>query len=159
MLNGCECEPFLTADHRVLLEFADDIIYGLKAMMKTVDAQKGIIVIEDNKPDAVELMETKTADCGNIEVVVAKTKYPQGAEKMLIKRVMGRQVPRGGLPADVGVVVSNISTVKAVSDAIQKGMPLIERVASITGEKIKKPGNYIVKVGTNVKDLIDYCGG
>ena len=159
LLNGCECEPFLTADHRVLLEFADDILYGLKAMMKTVDAEKGIIVIEDNKPDAVALMEEKTADCDNLQVVVAKTKYPQGAEKMLIKRVMGRQVPRGGLPADVGVVVSNISTVKAVSDAIQKGMPLIERVASVTGVKIKNPGNYIVKIGTNVKDLIDYCGG
>ena len=159
LLNGCECEPFLTADHRVLLEFADDILSGLKAMMKTVDAEKGIIVIEDNKPDAVALMEEKTADCDNLQVVVAKTKYPQGAEKMLIKRVMGRQVPRGGLPADVGVVVSNISTVKAVSDAIQKGMPLIERVASVTGEKIKNPGNYIVKIGTNVKDLIDYCGG
>lgn len=159
LLNGCECEPFLTADHRVLLEFADDILYGLKAMMKTVDAEKGIIVIEDNKPDAVALMEEKTADCDNLQVVVAKTKYPQGAEKMLIKRVMGRQVPRGGLPADVGVVVSNISTVKAVSDAIQKGMPLVERVASVTGGKIKNPGNYIVKIGTNVKDLIDYCGG
>lgn len=159
LLNGCECEPYLTADHKVFMEFADDIIYGLKAMIKTVDAEKGIIVIEDNKPDAVALMEAKIADCDNIEVVTAKTKYPQGAEKMLIKRVMGRQVPRGGLPADVGVVVSNISTVKAISDAIQKGMPLIERVASITGEKIKNPGNYIVKIGTSVKELIDYCGG
>lgn len=159
LLNGCECEPFLTADYRVLLEFADDIIFGLKAIMKTTDAQKGIIVIEDNKPEAISLMKDKTADCDNIQVEVAKTKYPQGAEKMLIKRVMGRQVPRGGLPADVGVVVSNISTVKAISDAIQKGMPLIERVASVTGQKIKKPGNFIVKIGTNVKELIDYCGG
>ena len=159
ILNGCECEPLLTADHRVLLEFADDIIYGLKAVLKTVDAQKGIIVIEDNKPDAIALMEEKVADCENIEVVTARTKYPQGAEKTLIKRVTGRTVPRGGLPADVGVVVSNISTVKAISDAIQTGMPLIERVATVTGEKIKKPGNYIVKIGTSVKDMIDYCGG
>ena len=159
LLNGCECEPYLTADHRVLLEFADDVIYGLKAIIKTVNAEKGLIVIEDNKPDAIELMQAKTADCDNIEVVVAKTKYPQGAEKMLIKRVMGRQVPRGGLPADVGCVVSNISTTKAISDAIQKGMPLIERVVTVTGERIKKPGNYIVKIGTNTKDLIDYCGG
>ena len=159
LLNGCECEPLLTADHRVLLEFADDVIYGLKAIIKTVGAEKGIIVIEDNKPDAIELLQAKTADISDIEVVVAKTKYPQGAEKMLIKRVMGRQVPRGGLPADVGCVVSNISTTKAISDAIQKGMPLIERVVTVTGEKIKKPGNYIVKIGTNVKDLIDYCGG
>ena len=159
LLNGCECEPYLTADHRVLLEFADDVIYGLKAIIKTVNAEKGLIVIEDNKPDAIELMQAKTADCDNIEVVVAKTKYPQGAEKMLIKRVMGRQVPRGGLPADVGCVVSNISTTKAISDAIQKGMPLIERVVTVTGERIKNPGNYIVKLGTNTKDLIDYCGG
>ena len=159
LLNGCECEPYLTADHRVLLEFADDVIYGLKAIIKTVNAEKGLIVIEDNKPDAIELMQAKTADCDNIEVVVAKTKYPQGAEKMLIKRVMGRQVPRGGLPADVGCVVSNISTTKAISDAIRKGMPLIERVVTVTGERIKNPGNYIVKIGTNTKDLIDYCGG
>ena len=159
LLNGCECEPYLTADHRVLLEFADDVIYGLKAIIKTVNAEKGLIVIEDNKPDAIELMQAKTADCDNIEVGVAKTKYPQGAEKMLIKRVMGRQVPRGGLPADVGCVVSNISTTKAISDAIQKGMPLIERVVTVTGERIKNPGNYIVKIGTNTKDLIDYCGG
>ena len=159
ILNGCECEPLLTADHRVLLEFADDIIYGLKAVLKTVDAQKGIIVIEDNKPDAIALMEEKLADCDNIEVVTARTKYPQGAEKSLIKRVTGRTVPRGGLPADVGVVVSNISTVKAISDAIRTGMPLIERVATVTGEKIKNPGNYIVKIGTSVKEMIDYCGG
>ena len=159
LLNGCECEPLLTADHRVLLEFADDIIYGLKAILKTTGAEKGLIVIEDNKPDAIELMQAKVADLDNIEVVVAKTKYPQGAEKTLIKRVMGRQVPRGGLPADVGVIVDNISTVKAISDAIQTGMPLIERVATVTGEKIKNPGNYIIKIGTSVKELIDYCGG
>ena len=159
LLNGCECEPLLTADHRVLLEFADDVIFGLKAIVKTVDAKKGIIVIEDNKPDAIELMKAKTADCENLEVVVAKTKYPQGAEKMLIKRVMGRQVPRGGLPADVGCVVSNISTTKAISDAIQKGLPLVERVTTVTGENLKKPGNYIVKIGTITQELIDHCGG
>ena len=106
--------------HRVLLEYADDIIFGLKAVLKTTGAEKGIIVIEDNKPDAIELMQKKVADIGNMEVFVARTKYPQGAEKTLIKRVMGRIVPSGGLPADVGVVVDNISTVKAISDAIQK---------------------------------------
>lgn len=159
LLNGCECEPMLTADHRVLLEFADDIIYGLKAILKTTGAEKGLIVIEDNKPDAIEHLQAKVADLDNIDVFVAKTKYPQGAEKTLIKRVMGRIVPNGGLPADVGVVVSNISTVKAISDAIQTGMPLIERVATVTGPKIKNPGNFIVKIGTNVQELIDYCGG
>ncbi len=159
LLNGCECEPFLTADHKVLLNYADDVIFGLKAMIKTVGAEKGIIVIEDNKMDAVELMEAKVADIDNMEVVVAKTKYPQGAEKMLIKRVMKRQVPSGGLPADVGCVVANISTTKAVADAIKTGMPLIERVVTVTGDKLKNPGNFIVKIGTNTRDLIDYCGG
>ena len=159
LLNGCECEPLLAADHRVLLEYADDVIFGLRMIIKAVGAKKGVIVIEDNKPDAIALMQEKTAGCSNMEVVAAKTKYPQGAEKMLIKRVTGRQVPRGGLPADVGCVVSNISTTKAIADAIQKGMPLIERVVTVTGERLKNPGNYIVKIGTNTKDLIDYCGG
>lgn len=159
LLNGCECEPLLTADHRVMLEFADDIIFGLKAMLKASGAEKGIIALEDNKPDAVEVLQAKTADIDNIEVVVAKTKYPQGAEKMLIKRVLGRAVPSGGLPADVGAVVSNVSTAKAISDAILKGQPLIDRVVTVTGERIKNPGNYIVKIGTSVKEIVDYCGG
>ncbi len=159
ILNGCECEPYLTADHQVLLHYADEIIYGLQAMLKAVAAPKGVIVIEDNKPDAIELMNAKTADIANIEIVVAKTKYPQGAEKMLIKRVTGKMVPSGGLPADVGCVVANISTTKAVADAIRTGMPLIERVTTVTGEHIAKPGNFIVKIGTNMADLIDHCGG
>ncbi len=159
LLNGCECEPYLTADYQVLLNYAEDVIFGLQAMLKAVDAPKGVIVIEDNKPDAIALMERKTADIPNIEIVTAKTKYPQGAEKMLIKRVTGKMVPSGGLPADVGCVVANISTTKAVADAIRTGMPLIERVASITGEHIANPGNFIVKIGTNVKDIVDYCGG
>ncbi len=159
LLNGCECEPMLTADHKLLLNYADEVIFGLKAVMKAVEAPKGIIVIEDNKPDAVELLKSKCEGLENIEVTVAKTKYPQGAEKMLIKRVLGRMVPSGGLPADVGAVVCNVSTVKAISDAIQLGMPLIERLVSVTGERIRKPGNYIVRIGTDVKDVIDYCGG
>ncbi len=159
LLNGCECEPYLTADHHLLLNFADEIVFGLQAMMKAVAAPKGIIVIEDNKPDAVELLQSKVAGIDGIEVVVAKTKYPQGAEKMLIKRVMGRQVPSGGLPADVGAVVANVSTTKAVADAIRTGMPLIERVTSVTGEHIAKPGNFIVRLGTKAQDLVDACGG
>ena len=159
LLNGCECEPLLTADHRVLLEYADDVIFGLKLMIRCVGAEKGIIVIEDNKPDAIALMQAKVEDIYNIEVCVAKTKYPQGAEKMLIKRVMGRQVPSGGLPADVGCVVGNISTTKAIADAVKTGMPLIERVTTVTGNHIARPGNYIVKIGTIVQELVDYCGG
>ena len=159
LLNGCECEPMLTADHRVLLEFADDVIFGLKAMMKTLNAPRGVIVIEDNKPDAIELMRSKVENEEGIEVCVAKTKYPQGGEKMLIKRVLGRSVPSGGLPADVGAVVSNISTVKAISDAIQTGMPLIERVTTVTGKYIPNPGNFIVKIGTDTAELVEHCGG
>ena len=159
LLNGCECEPLLTADHRLLLEFADDVIYGLKAIMKAVEAPKGVIVIEDNKPDAIALFEEKLAAEETIELVTAKTKYPQGAEKMLVKRVMGRQVPSGGLPADVGAVVCNVSTAKAISDAIQQGMPLIERIVTVAGDHIAKPGNFIAKIGTNMQDMVDYCGG
>lgn len=159
LINGSECEPYLTADHRMLLEYADEILYGLRAMMKAVDAPEGVILIEDNKPDAVALMEEKVASYDNIRVVAAKTQYPEGAEKMLIKRVMGRHVPSGKLPADVGCVVSNASTAKAVSDAIQKGMPFIERAVSVTGEFIRTPGNYMIKMGTSVQAIIDHCGG
>ena len=159
LLNGCECEPYLTADHQLLLNYADDVIFGLKAMMKTVDAPKGVIVIEDNKPDAIELLTAKTADIDNIEVCVAKTKYPQGAEKMLIKRVTGRMVPSGGLPADVGCVVGNVSTTKAIADAIKTGMPFIERLTTVTGEYIKNPGNFIVSIGTPASALVAHCGG
>ena len=159
LLNGCECEPLLTADHRLLLEYADDVIYGLKAIVKAVGAPKGVIVIEDNKPDAIALFEEKLAGEENIELVTARTKYPQGAEKMLIKRVMGRMVPSGGLPADVGAVVCNVSTAKAISDAIQTGMPLTERIITVTGDYIAKPGNFIAKIGTNMADLVAHCGG
>ena len=157
LINACECEPMLTADHRVLLAYADEIIHGLKAVMKTVDAPRGVIVIEDNKPDAIELLQSKCEE--GMEVCIAKTKYPQGGEKMLIKRVLGRMVPSGKLPADVGAVVCNVSTVKAISDAITTGMPLIERVTTVTGKYIPNPGNFIVKVGTSAADLVAHCGG
>ncbi len=157
LINACECEPMLTADHRVLLAYADEIIHGLKAVMKTVDAPRGVIVIEDNKPDAIELLQSKCEE--GMEVCVAKTKYPQGGEKMLIKRVLGRMVPSGKLPADVGAVVCNVSTVKAISDAITTGMPLIERVTTVTGKYIPNPGNFIVKIGTSAADLVAHCGG
>ena len=159
LVNACECEPMLTADHRVLLAYADEIVYGLKAVMKTVDAPRGVIVIEDNKPDAIELLQQKVADIEGMEVCVARTKYPQGGEKMLIKRVLDRFVPSGKLPADVGAVVCNVSTVKAISDAIQTGMPLIERVTTVTGPYIPNPGNFIVKIGTNAEELVAACGG
>ena len=159
LINACECEPMLTADHRVLLEYADDVIYGLKAVMKAVAAPRGVVVIEDNKPDAIELMQAKVEGQEGLEVCVAKTKYPQGGEKMLIKRVLGRMVPSGKLPADVGACVSNVSTVKAIADVLKTGMPLIERVTTVTGKYIPNPGNFIVKIGTNAADLVEACGG
>ena len=159
LINACECEPMLTADHRVLLEFADDIIFGLKAEMKAVDAPRGVIVIEDNKPDAIALLQEKAAAEEGIEVCIAKTKYPQGGEKMLIKRVLGRMVPSGKLPADVGAVVSNVSTTKAIADAIKTGMALVERVPTVTVKYIPNPGNFLVKVGTSAAELVAACGG
>ena len=159
LINACECEPMLTADHRVLLEYADDIIYGLQAEMKCVNAPKGIIVIEENKPDAIALFREKTEAIEGIEVLEVSTQYPQGGEKMLIKRAMGRSVPSGGLPADVGACVSNVSTVKAIADAIKTGMPLIERVTTVTGKYIPEPKNFVVRIGTSAAALVEACGG
>ena len=159
LVNACECEPMLTADHRVLLEYADDIIFGLLAEMKTVAAPKGIIVIEENKPDAIALLREKTAQIDSIEILEVTTQYPQGGEKILIKRALGRSVPSGKLPADVGACVSNVSTVKAIADAIKTGMPLIERVTTVTGKYIPNPQNFIVRIGTSAADLVEACGG
>ena len=159
LINGSECEPLITADHRALLAYADEVIFGLKAVMKAVNAPKGLIVVEDNKQDAIALLREKLEGCETMEVFEAKTKYPQGAEKMLIKRAVGRMVPSGGLPADAGCVVCNVSTVKAISDAIQKGMPLVDRIVTVSGERVAHPGNYLVRIGTDVQDVLDYCGG
>ena len=159
LLNGCECEPLLTADHHLMLGRPDDVVFGLRAMMKAVNAQRGIIVIEENKPDAIALLKEKVAGIEGIEVLEVSTQYPQGGEKMLIKRALGRQVPSGGLPSDVGCVVANVSTSKAVSNAIQLGMPVVERIVTVTGERVKNPQNLIVKIGTNLQELLDYCGG
>ena len=159
ILNGCECEPMITADHQVLRQYANDVIYGLRAIMKAVGAPRGAIVIEDNKPDAIVFLLESVAPFSGVEVVAVRTKYPQGAEKMLIKNVLKRQVPSGGLPADVGAVVSNVSTAKAIADAIKTGMPPVERVVCVTGERMANPGNFIVKIGTPIRELVDYCGG
>ena len=159
LLNGCECEPLLTADHHLMLARPDDVIFGLRAMMKAVNATRGIIVIEENKPDAIALMREKVAGLEGIEVLEVSTQYPQGGEKMLIKRALGRQVPSGGLPSDVGCVVANVSTSKAVANAIQLGVPVIERIVTVTGERVKNPTNLVAKIGTSIRELLDLCGG
>lgn len=159
ILNGAECEPYLTADHRLMLENPNKIVRGLKAIMKAVGVRDGYIGIEDNKPDAIEVMEKAVMNEAYIHVVALKTKYPQGDEKRLINAATGRVVPSGGLPMDVGVVVNNVSTAAAIDEAIETGMPLIERIVTITGSAVKEPKNLIVKVGTSFKEVIEQCGG
>ncbi len=158
ILNGAECEPYLTADHRLMIEDADSIIDGMKIIMKVLGVEKGYIGIEDNKPEAITSMMKAAAGTG-IEVVSLHVKYPQGAEKQLIKAVTGREVPPGGLPMDVGTVVQNVGTAVAVFEAVRYGRPLIERITTVTGHGIKEPKNLKVRVGTLTGDLIDICGG
>lgn len=159
ILNGAECEPYLTADHRLMLENPQDIIYGLKAMMKATSVEKAYIGIEDNKPDAIASMKEAAKDEEGINIVGLKTKYPQGAEKQLIYACTQREVPSGGLPMAVGVIVNNVGTSAAIANAIKNGMPLVERICTITGKGIKEPKNLLIKVGTNFKEIIDQCGG
>lgn len=159
ILNGAECEPYLTADHRVMLEQPEKIVFGLKAIMKALDVRKGYIGIEDNKLDAIKVMEKAVLNEPDIEIAAVKTKYPQGDEKRLINSITGREVPSGGLPMDVGLVVNNVGTAAAIADAIKTGMPLIERVVTISGSAVKQPKNLLVKVGTSFKEVIEQCGG
>jgi electron transport complex protein RnfC len=157
IINGSECEPYLTADHRLMLERTDEIIEGTLLLMKALNAKDCFIAIEDNKPDAIKAFEERLAG-KPIKVVETKTRYPQGAEKVLIKSVTGREVPVGGLPLDVGVVVQNVGTTYAVFEAVILGKPLYERVVTVTGE-VNNPKNLLVRIGTPVSQLIEECGG
>jgi len=159
IINGAECEPYLTSDHRVMLETPEDVIYGLKAIMKIFGLNKGYIGIEDNKPDAIEVLRKYASQEKGIEIVALKTKYPQGAEKQLIQAITGREVPSGGLPADVGVVVNNIDTCTAIARAIKTGMPLIRRIVTVSGSAVKDPKNYSVRIGTPFHVLFEQSGG
>ncbi|MBF7097854.1 electron transport complex subunit RsxC [Alkalibacter mobilis] len=159
IINAAECEPYLTTDDHLMRDFPEKIVYGLKAMMKVLGVDKGFIGIEDNKPEAIEAMFKAVDEKDNIEIYSLHTKYPQGSEKQLIAAVTGREVPSGALPMDAGVVVSNVGTALAVSDAIRLGMPLIERVVTVTGSAITDPQTMIVKIGTSVNHLIEACGG
>jgi electron transport complex protein RnfC len=159
ILNGAECEPYLTSDHRLMLEYPENVVFGLQALMKALGVKKGYIGIETNKPDAIEKVFEAAKDVADIEVVALKTKYPQGAEKQLIYACTGREVPSGGLPADAGVVVNNVGTAAAVAKAIKTGMPLIERIVTVTGAGVNSPKNLLVKIGTSFRDIIEQCGG
>ncbi len=159
LINGAECEPYLTADYRLMLEKPKEIVEGLKILMKTLGVNKGFIGIENNKPDAVAKMKEAATGEQGIEVLALEVKYPQGAEKMLIKAIVDREVPARGLPMDVGVVVQNVGTALSIYEAARFGKPLIERVVTVTGEGIKEPKNLMVRIGTKIADLIEECGG
>ena len=159
ILNGVECEPYLTSDHRLMLEKGDEILVGTRIIMKALNVNKALIGIESNKPDAIEHLTELAKDYEGIEVYPLKVKYPQGAEKQLIKTLLNREVPSGGLPIDVGTVVHNVGTTYAIYEAIQKNKPLIERVVTVTGKSINKPSNFLTRIGTPVSELIEAAGG
>ena len=161
IVNGAECEPYLTSDHRAMLETPEEVIEGLKILVKVFGLQEGYIAIETNKPDAIAVMEEYAAKETEIKinVVRVKTKYPQGSEKHLIKAVCGREVPPGKLPMDVGAVVDNIDTCAAIARAFMYGFPVIMRIVTVSGDCVAEPSNFRIRVGTNVEDAIKKCGG
>ncbi len=161
IVNGAECEPYLTSDHRAMLETPEEVIEGLKIIVKAFGLEEGYIAIETNKPDAIAIMEEYAAKDTEVKINVVKvlTKYPQGSEKHLIKAICGREVPPGKLPMDVGAVVDNIDTCAAIGRAFLYGTPLTKRIVTVSGDCIENPSNFRVRIGTNVEDLIEKCGG
>jgi len=159
LINGVECEPYLTSDHRLMLENADEILVGTQLLMRAMNVEKAVIGIENNKRDAIQLLTDKAKNYKGISVVTLKVKYPQGGEKQLIKAVTGKEVPSGGLPIAVGAVVSNVGTAFAVYEAVQKNKPLFERVVTVTGKSISNPSNFKVRIGTATTELIEAAGG
>lgn len=160
MLNGCECEPFLTADHRTMVEHGSEIIDGIQILHRFLKTEKAYIAIEANKPDAINVLSQLAVKSEfPIEVVPLKVKYPQGAEKMMITAILGEEVPTGKLPLDLGVLVVNVGTTKAIADYFRKGFPLVERILTVTGTAIKNPANLLVPIGTPMREVIEWCGG
>lgn len=160
IVNAVECEPYLTADHRLMLEHPDEVLVGLDLVMKAVGVTKGYIGIENNKPDAIALMTQKAKEYPNIEVVPLKVRYPQGGEKQLIDAVIGRQVPAPpALPIDTGAIVQNVGTCFAIYEAVMKNKPLIDRIITVTGKSLAQPSNLLARLGTPFAQLIEECGG
>jgi len=159
IINGVECEPYLTSDHRLMMEKGEEILVGTQILKKALGVNKAMIGIEKNKPDAIQHLTELAKNYDGIEVYGLKVKYPQGAEKQLIKALVNREVPSGKLPIEVGTVVNNAGTAFAVYEAVQKNKPLIERVVTLTGKSVKKPGNFMVRVGTPILELIEAAGG
>lgn len=159
IINGAECEPYLTCDHRLMVEQAARMVDGLLAIMKATGAAKGIIGIEANKPDAIGRLKEEIAGHEQLSIAVLKVRYPQGAEKQLIKAILGREVPSGRLPCDVGCVVNNVHTAIAVHEAVTQGKPSYERVVTVSGGAVVDPRNVLVRIGTPLQTLLDFCGG
>lgn len=158
IINGVECEPYLTSDHRIMLEKGEEVLVGVRILMKALGVDKAIIGIENNKPDAIRRMAELAAGAPGIKVQALKVKYPQGGEKQLINAILGREVPSGKLPIEVGCVVHNVGTAFAVYEAVQKNKPLIERVVTVTGHTPMTSGNYLVRIGTPVRELLEKAG-
>jgi electron transport complex protein RnfC len=159
LINGVECEPYLTADHRLMLEKKHEMMIGIRILMKALGVEKAAVGIENNKPDAIKELQKISVEYPGIDIVPLKVKYPQGGEKQLIKAVINREVPSGKLPIEVGAVVQNVGTAFAVYEAVQKNKPLIERIVTVTGKSVKKPCNLMVRIGTPTQNLIDAAGG
>ncbi len=162
IINGCECEPYITCDYRIMLEWTNQIIAGIKLAAKASGCSKILIGIEDNKPEAIKVMNTaleKSSNSDSIKVVPVKTKYPQGGERQLIKAILKKDVPTGGIPPMIGVLVLNVATAAAIAEAVVCDSPLTHRVVTVTGEGVLNPGNFYVPIGTQVSELIEFCGG
>lgn len=159
IVNGAECEPYLTADYRTMLERGAEVLVGIDILCRALGVTKAFIGIENNKPAAVSHLTALAIGYPQIEIVPLRTKYPQGGEKQLIQALLGREVPSGGLPIDVGAVVQNIGTAFAVYEAVQKNKPLVERVVTVTGKTLAHPANLLVRIGTPIRSLIELCGG
>ncbi len=159
IINGVECEPYLTSDHRVMLERGEEMLIGVSILMRALGVDKAVVGIENNKPDAIAHLDKLAKDFDGISIEALKVKYPQGGEKQLIKSIINREVPSGGLPIDVGTVVHNVGTALAVYEAVQKNKPLIERVVTVTGKYISNPCNLLCRIGTPVSELVEAAGG
>lgn len=157
LINGAECEPFLTCDHRIMLEETNHLLYGIKALKKALNVKKASVVVEDNKKDAIQKLKLTLGK--EAQVIEVETKYPQGGEKQLIKAVSNKEVPSGGLPMDVGFVVVNVGTIIQIAKTLRSGLPLYERVVTVTGKSLKESKNLMVRIGTSFGSLIEYCGG
>ncbi|HUE96612.1 MAG TPA: electron transport complex subunit RsxC [Longimicrobiaceae bacterium] len=159
IINGAECEPYLTTDHRTMVEFPERVHFGVRIMMHALGVTRAVIGVENNKPDAIAaLVRTLPTDI-DVTVRGLTVKYPQGAEKMLIHSVLGREVPSGKLPMHAGVVVQNVGSIACIAEIFETGLPLVERVVTVSGPGVRRPSNLIVPVGTKLRDVLDFCGG